>query len=467
MSLRSSKTTERIGTLLTRPAVLGAVAVLLFNDHVAKGSAFAPGWLTGKLSDIAGLFFFPLLLALALSILADALDTEYAAKRLLGAGAALTAVVFGLVNTWPAFNQTLGLLWGPFTVDPTDLMCLPATWASYHWARSRLWRSNAPVRSPSLRAFAATLAAFASLATSPVPTMRAPRQFPYWESDGLNEAQLGPLRIAHSDSKWHAPSNASEETRDNVGRDWVEFDVVIRGSRRHSIDIEELALETGPPGGESASTTGSLEQKSLAVEPGEKQSIRALFAGNHGDVPKFVRLVTHSPELERTAALCLYWQAHHSTPRPLPCRATRDLRVVAWVVKSGKTGLGVLLRARNAGDHSRALRVDSAELRVGRPDGPNETHEPSHHVASEIPAGEHADLYLPFSFDNERAWNRGRYDGRLRLHLQLGEKEIGPWTIPLNHRRDQPHCRDSAENVFTRPHACTTNRPETRFRGEL
>ena len=39
------------------PVALAAIAVLVVNDHVLK-SAY-PGWLTGKLSDIAGLVFFP------------------------------------------------------------------------------------------------------------------------------------------------------------------------------------------------------------------------------------------------------------------------------------------------------------------------------------------------------------------------------------------------------------------------
>lgn len=48
------------GQVLLHPTVLVAVAVLVVNDHVLKprfGNA-----VTGKLSDVAGLFFFPLVL---------------------------------------------------------------------------------------------------------------------------------------------------------------------------------------------------------------------------------------------------------------------------------------------------------------------------------------------------------------------------------------------------------------------
>src|SRR4051812_3923935 len=48
---------------LVHPAPLAAVLVLAVNDHLLKGSGLLPGWLTGKLSDFAGLFFFPVLLA--------------------------------------------------------------------------------------------------------------------------------------------------------------------------------------------------------------------------------------------------------------------------------------------------------------------------------------------------------------------------------------------------------------------
>ena len=41
---------------LTHPILLVAVALLLLNDHLLKQAS--PGWLTGKLSDVAGLLAF-------------------------------------------------------------------------------------------------------------------------------------------------------------------------------------------------------------------------------------------------------------------------------------------------------------------------------------------------------------------------------------------------------------------------
>lgn len=48
------------GELVLHPVALGSLVLLLVNDHVLKG--WGPGWLTGKLSDVAGLAFLPFLL---------------------------------------------------------------------------------------------------------------------------------------------------------------------------------------------------------------------------------------------------------------------------------------------------------------------------------------------------------------------------------------------------------------------
>jgi hypothetical protein len=49
------------GDLLLHPGSIGALALLVANDHLFKGSDM-PGVLTGKLSDFAGLVLLPLVL---------------------------------------------------------------------------------------------------------------------------------------------------------------------------------------------------------------------------------------------------------------------------------------------------------------------------------------------------------------------------------------------------------------------
>ena len=45
---------------MTHPAAIAALVVLVVNDHLLK--AAYPGWITGKLSDFAGMVLAPLVL---------------------------------------------------------------------------------------------------------------------------------------------------------------------------------------------------------------------------------------------------------------------------------------------------------------------------------------------------------------------------------------------------------------------
>lgn len=60
------------GSGLLHPVVVVSLAVLLLNDHVWKGLARGTPWslLTGKLSDVAGLVFLPVLVVAGLEVLA-------------------------------------------------------------------------------------------------------------------------------------------------------------------------------------------------------------------------------------------------------------------------------------------------------------------------------------------------------------------------------------------------------------
>ncbi len=128
---------------LAHPLPLLAMALLGVNDHLLKGSGWVPGWLTGKLSDFAGLFFFPLF------VTATADTALYLAFRLSGgrtpryslrmwklyAAASFTAVIFvplKLSDRWGTlYIEAMHLLdvldlFGGFQVtrDPTDLLAL-------------------------------------------------------------------------------------------------------------------------------------------------------------------------------------------------------------------------------------------------------------------------------------------------------------------------------------------------------
>lgn len=125
--------------LLLHPVLLVALAVWFVNDHVLK-QAFHAGW-TGKLSDVASLVAFPLLVVGGMALLRgrDLGRVERPAVVLL---CAATGFVMATINTLPdaawAYRHGLGLAqWlvlgargAPhtvnLTVDPTDLWTLPA-----------------------------------------------------------------------------------------------------------------------------------------------------------------------------------------------------------------------------------------------------------------------------------------------------------------------------------------------------
>ena len=85
------------GGALVHPVALAAIAVLVLNDHLGK-AAF-PGVITGKLSDLAGLAFFPLFLQAGVEIALAAAGRPWVrSDRVLWGAMALTAVVFALVK---------------------------------------------------------------------------------------------------------------------------------------------------------------------------------------------------------------------------------------------------------------------------------------------------------------------------------------------------------------------------------
>lgn len=143
--LAGSDTTARPGLPiheLLAPLPVIAIALLVVNDRVLKGSA-APEWLTGKLSDVTGVFVFPLaatavvdLIGFGLARLGVRWDFTLRRWKLLVA-MAFTAVVFGGVKLSPAFGAWVEHAWAwlvpnaTIYPDPTDafaLVMLAATW---------------------------------------------------------------------------------------------------------------------------------------------------------------------------------------------------------------------------------------------------------------------------------------------------------------------------------------------------
>lgn len=145
------------GRVLLRPWCLVAMAVLVVNDHWSKARFGAqPGWgaVTGKVSDVAGLVFFPLLLVSLVSLAGVA-----AGRRHLVGAVVVTGVGFAAIKVVPAAAATYAgglaaVRWVPaglvamctaaprpplpsidHVMDATDCLSLPALWLSYRIGR--------------------------------------------------------------------------------------------------------------------------------------------------------------------------------------------------------------------------------------------------------------------------------------------------------------------------------------------
>ncbi len=107
--------------LLSSPVFIGSVAVLLFNDRVLK--AAWPGFVTGKLSDVAGVA----IIAVLLTALTGRARLAFAAS----------AVGFGVLKTVPAVAVlSAPLLGGVTRTDPSDLLALGVLWPLWHWVEA-------------------------------------------------------------------------------------------------------------------------------------------------------------------------------------------------------------------------------------------------------------------------------------------------------------------------------------------
>jgi hypothetical protein len=163
-------THDRLGhclACLTHPTSLAAIAVLLINDHLLK--PHFPSMLTGKLSDFAGLYFFPFLLAVPLSLIGGM--SRKKTKALGALSIVATGLSFILIKTSVGVNSVaesifLGLTGSPSSIimDPSDLVALSILLASW-----MLWRQYHRPRNAWIGWLAFGAASLATTATSCVP----------------------------------------------------------------------------------------------------------------------------------------------------------------------------------------------------------------------------------------------------------------------------------------------------------
>jgi len=168
------------------------VSLLALNDHVLKGAGIVPTWVTGKLSDVTGLFFFPILLF----TLAGLVRPVRHRVRRATAFAWATGVSFAAVKLVPFINAFVAAIWGAMVMDATDLLALPMLGLSVLYLRSEphvvargVSSMHARGRWVSLRdAAGVAFAGLASMATSSPMMVRA---YPAWEVTGAASRAAG------------------------------------------------------------------------------------------------------------------------------------------------------------------------------------------------------------------------------------------------------------------------------------
>ena len=150
---------------LQHPATLISIALLILNDHILKASI--PSWFTGKLSDFAGLFFFPFIIAAGLSLLLARSKHTLQQVGILSFG--LVAVWFFLLKTFQPVNflttQLTSMILGTPTQiiqDWTDIIGLSIIIPSW-----KLWSTHRAEKPSKLGYGALTIGVLSSIATSP------------------------------------------------------------------------------------------------------------------------------------------------------------------------------------------------------------------------------------------------------------------------------------------------------------
>ena len=148
------------GDGVLHPVVLLAIGLLIINDHLLK--AVAPGWWTGKLSDLAGLAFAPIVLQAAwelatarrgswrpsptvLLVAIAVTGAGFAAVKLIPPAAALCGAALGALQ-WPFHAMAAlldgsampGVLVAPVASDPTDLLALVGLAVAYAVGATRI-----------------------------------------------------------------------------------------------------------------------------------------------------------------------------------------------------------------------------------------------------------------------------------------------------------------------------------------
>jgi hypothetical protein len=265
MSSTDSATARRI--------FLGAVALLVVNDWLLKGAGVLPGWLTGKLSDLAGLVVAPVVLGalLTLARVPAAASRVLAATTVGLAFAAMkldTAFASSLDDVVNATTRAVGLPLAARTVpDPTDLLGLPLLVLG-GWLAPRLALEPALPRLGAL---------FGGLLACTATQYSQVRLDPHW---GLADPRLDRMWAARID---HGAVVVQFGRQSNDGA----FEVAVELDAREgplSLDAGDVSLEA--PGERVAAEVPPESPSVVRAAVGESATAIVVFRPHRATWPK-------------------------------------------------------------------------------------------------------------------------------------------------------------------------------------
>jgi len=181
--MERNKSFENSLRCLQHPLSLISIAVLLLNDHVLK--VVSPSWLTGKLSDFAGLFFFPFITAAGLSFVFSRFNLS--SRQIGQISFGIVAIWFVLLKTFPPINHltvqlSSSLIGSPtyFVLDASDVIGLMALIPAW-----KLWNNHQEQKVSKFAYAILSIGAIAVIATSPrYPTIYSVTNLEYYK-DGI------------------------------------------------------------------------------------------------------------------------------------------------------------------------------------------------------------------------------------------------------------------------------------------
>lgn len=338
---------------LLHPLPITAVALTALNDHLLKPSRLLPAVVTGKVSDIAGLFFFPIMIVTAARVARLRFGRRWPGDgREPTAVALATAIVFAVCKLSPAVCRGLSTVL-EVVADPTDLIALPSVACAWWWVKHR--RFAGTFASPAwARLIVLGGAAVTSAATQPIRGPYVYRPLPTW-----TVTDTGPRSLRCADVQlWVAKS----------GEEGVGLTVSMRPRITPcALRIDRIAMllwgrapfpAAGPPQ-ELAFSNGETLNRYFPV-PLEAAAARGLWQSASAQIDVTDGDGHHTLEfpLAYGRAPIPAWATFQESSA-LPCGGSAELLVTETAAK----GVHLILRALPA--TADALLISRIELRSG------------------------------------------------------------------------------------------------------